>query len=84
MMSQEQNIKKIVVTGDVTMDWSLARDVGERGERWRIDRCSRIWWQRGGAALQADLIQALATSVSEKDQITYRIYQPATPTEPVQ
>ncbi len=84
MMSQEQNIKRVVVTGDITMDWSLARDLGERGEQWRIDRCSRIWWQRGGAALQADLIQALATSVSEKDQITYRVYQPATPTEPVQ
>ena len=84
MMSQEKNIKKIVVTGDVTMDWSLARDLGERGDQWRIDRCSRIWWQRGGAALQADLIQALATSSSEKDQITYRVYQPATPMDPVQ
>ncbi|HEY42551.1 MAG TPA: ATPase [Anaerolineae bacterium] len=84
MMSQEKNIKKIVVTGDVTMDWNLARDLSERGERWRIDRCSRIWWQRGGAALQADLIEALATSTPDKDQISYRIYQPATPMDPVQ
>lgn len=84
MMSQEKVIKKIVVTGDVTMDWNLARDVGERGEQWRIDRCSRIWWQRGGAALQADLIQAIATSMSEKDQAAYKVYQPATPHEQVQ
>jgi hypothetical protein len=84
MMSQEKVRKKIVVTGDVTMDWNLARDVGERGEQWRIDRCSRIWWQRGGAALQADLIQAIATSMSEKDQATYKVYQPATPHEQVQ
>jgi hypothetical protein len=84
MMPQEKRTKKIVVTGDVTMDWNLARDLGEHGERWRIDRCSRIWWQRGGAALQADLIEALATSSSEKDQATYRVYQPATPKEPIQ
>jgi hypothetical protein len=84
MMPQEKRTKKIVVTGDITMDWNLAQDVGERGEQWRIDRCSRIWWQRGGAALQADLIEALATFSSEKDQTVYRIYQPATPNEPVQ
>jgi hypothetical protein len=84
MMSPKKPMKKIVVTGDITMDWNLARDLTEPGEQWRIDRCSRIWWQRGGAALQADLIQALITSSSEKGQATYRIYQPATPEEPIQ
>jgi len=84
MMSQEEAVKNIVVTGDVTMDWSIARDLGERGERWGIDRCSRIWWQRGGAALQADLISALAASLYESHLASFAVYQPATPKEPVQ
>ena len=83
-MSPEKRLKKIIVTGDIIMDWNLARDLTEPGEQWRIDRCSRIWCQRGGAALQADLIHALITSLSEKDQVTYRLYQPATPEAPIQ
>ena len=52
----------VVVTGDVTMDWNLACTRGSEGVEpdWHSDARTRACWQRGGAALLADLIEALA------------------------
>lgn len=81
-MAKETPRRFIVVTGDVTMDWNLASQGNGDEYQWAPDRCSRIWWQRGGAALLADLINSTVNSMERGADFT--ILQPATPKEPVQ
>src|SRR5512145_2756313 len=56
-MTPEQG-RTIVVSGDVTVDWNLARRTppGVTGG-WRPDLKARACRQRGGAALLADLVE---------------------------
>ncbi len=75
--------KIIVVTGDVTMDWNLAREREAVSDSWSVDSCSRVWWQRGGAALQADLIAAVAESLRIDGTTDFKLLQTAAPLEPV-
>jgi hypothetical protein len=82
MTAKKKSQDVIIVTGDVTMDWHIAREP-DHGDRWSIDRCSRVWWQRGGAALQADLIAAMIESLKQRHQIDFGLRQPGTPNAPV-
>lgn len=54
--------RSIVVAGDVTMDWNLARTRGVAAARaaWNSDDCTRAYWQRGGAAMLGDLVEHVA------------------------
>lgn len=81
--THEPNI--VVVTGDVTMDWNLARtrrsDSG--GAAWNADDCTRAYWQRGGAALLADLIEAVANELRQSGQSDFTVRQMKAPRKPV-
>ena len=57
--------KIVVVTGDITLDWNLARSRGPeaQGPAWEPQVCSRLRWRRGGAALLADLIEGVASQI---------------------
>jgi len=80
-MAQEQLPRVAVVSGDLTMDWNLARAVRSpggapgTGSGDTLQAC----WQRGGAALLADLVEAVAESLQQP----WTIHQPAAPREPV-
>lgn len=75
--------KVVVVTGDVTMDWNLARtrrsDGG--GAAWNADDSTRIYWQRGGAALLADLISGVADGLRGDGKGDYTVRQMNAPRE---
>jgi len=77
--------KVVVVTGDMTMDWNIARI--HRGDHlrssWNADDVSRACWQRGGAALLADLIQAIADQLPPKTGAGFRVLQTSAPIKPV-
>jgi hypothetical protein len=81
MKEAKSKAREVVVTGDVTIDWNLARfrraraDVGLR--MWWSDDRTRACWQRGGAALLADLISAVAKPPG------YVVRQMDAPLEPV-
>ena len=79
MAANANQERRIVVTGDVTIDWNLARGRGSvgGGPIWSPDLCSRATWQRGGAALIADLVEAVATQV--RGTANYRVLQPEVP-----
>ena len=78
-MSAGVEAKTVVVTGDITLDWNLARSRGPeaQGPAWEPEVCSRLRWQRGGAALLADLIEGVAAQI--RDRAAYEIRQPASP-----
>ncbi len=80
-MAGTKDPKVVVVTGDVTMDWNLARtrrsDSG--GAAWNADDCTRAYWQRGGAALLADLIEAVADELRAAGQADYSLREMGAP-----
>jgi hypothetical protein len=83
--SKHDSSEVVVVTGDVTMDWNIARI--RRGDHprssWNADDVTRAYWQRGGAALLADLIQAIAHQLQSNEEAGFRILQTSAPTNPV-
>lgn len=60
--------RTIVVTGDFTIDWNIARirrdDIS--GNSWNPNDLTRACWQRGGAALLGDLIETLAADLKSQ------------------
>jgi hypothetical protein len=83
-MSNAQKIA--IVTGDVTMDWNLARTQRARdgAASWTRDDCTRACWQRGGAAMLADLIETVAADLSQTGKDGWEIRQPTSPYNPAQ
>jgi hypothetical protein len=78
-MSAEAEAKTVVVSGDFTLDWNLARGRGPEALNrvWEAAVCSRLRWQRGGAGLLADLIQGVADQI--RSEAAYEVRQPKTP-----
>jgi hypothetical protein len=74
-MSGQVDTKTVVLTGDLTIDWNLARSRGPEAEApaWMPDVCSHVSWMRGGAALLCDLLQIVAAAEG------YEIRQPSFP-----
>lgn len=77
--------KIAVVTGDLTIDWNLARSRREKGNgsAWNADDSTRAYWQRGGAALLADLITAVARENVEAGRSAWNVRGIGAPTENV-
>ena len=75
----------VVVAGDVTIDWNLARTLRSTGDRlaWTTEDCTRVQSQRGGAALLADLLECVATDLRRQGHANYGVRQWAAPQEPV-
>jgi hypothetical protein len=70
----------VAVSGDVTMDWNLAREPLASGGEGSAD--TRASWQRGGAALLADLIEKVASDVGSAAG-PVRVHAVEAPTEPI-
>ena len=85
MSSNPKTIMNIVVTGDVTMDWNLARINRGSGKEltWNPDDSTHASWQRGGAALLADLIATIAKDLEAGSDFKHSLFQTGAPTEPV-
>ena len=77
---------RVVVAGDVTMDWHIACTQGAANARegWDPGAWARACWQRGGAALLGDLIGALAATLQQDGKGSFLVEQPDVPREPVQ
>ena len=77
--------KNIIIAGDVTMDWNLARihKAADKGITWTPEIRSSLSWQRGGAALLADVITQLAAELESTNGQQYSIFHSKTPTSPV-
>jgi hypothetical protein len=79
-MNDRLNSNAVVVTGDFTLDWNLARNPGTEPQMglWEPEVCTRLRWQRGGAGLLADLVQGVRDAIHP--QADYQILQPQAPT----
>lgn len=85
MSSDSKTTANVVITGDITMDWNLAR-VNRGADKeltWNPDDSTFACWQRGGAALLADLISVIAQDLMSGSKHIYSISQSSAPTKPV-
>jgi RyR domain/ATPase family associated with various cellular activities (AAA) len=76
--------KIVIVTGDVAMDWNLAR--ARRCKRdlsfWSAADTTCTYWQRGGSALLADLVGPIAVELHRNGSAQFSLRQTAAPREP--
>ncbi len=84
-MNSEPSEQIIVITGDVTMDWNLARTPRSKRDvsSWSADDTTSTSWQRGGAALLADLIEAIAGDLQRNGSSQVSIRQTGAPAMPI-
>jgi hypothetical protein len=80
-MTNSKSNDPIIVTGDVTIDWNLARTRRSRNDPsvWSADDTIRAYWQRGGAALLADLIGCIAGDLEKSGATKFSIRPPGAP-----
>jgi hypothetical protein len=73
-MPTKNSDTSIVVAGDVTMDWNIATSNGTRGSDliWSPDLNASIFWQRGGAAQLADLMESVIKLLPGGDSAVLR------------
>jgi hypothetical protein len=72
---------RVVVTGDIVMDWNLINAGKPKGEMkgFRTLDYMKMCWQRGGAALVADLIEHVIETLHEKKLGRFKLHQTDTP-----
>jgi len=84
-MSDKKNAKTIVVTGDVTIDWNIARvrraDVIMHV--WNAENLTTSFCQRGGVAMLADLIKNIVRNLNQEKQTNITVRQFSTPRGPI-
>jgi len=63
-MNKQRSSKSVIVAGDVTIDWNVARVqlMDCPTDVWSAENLSHAFYQRGGAALLADLIEAIVAA----------------------
>jgi len=85
MANPQTSPEVVVVTGDVTMDWHLARwrRLKDGISVWNPEDWTRACWQRGGAALLADLIEAVAEELHQNGHGDFAVRQTDAPRDPV-
>ena len=73
-MPNKKLSKVVVVTGDVTMDWNIATSLPTKGVNlnWSQDVNSSLFWQRGGAAQLADMIESISKKLPADLQYVVR------------
>lgn len=81
MTSDQTTSGTVVITGDVTMDWHIVdkQRWSESETVWNLANWTRACWQRGGAALLADLIEVVAGNLRRKGRGDYTVLQTDAP-----
>jgi hypothetical protein len=76
-MNKQKNTKTIIIDGDVTIDWNIARLPRIEGmtQAWTAYEFTAVFCQRGGAAMLADLVNAVARNLKQTANMDYNIRQ---------
>ena len=84
-MSRNKGAKLVVVTGDITVDWNIARIrwSEDTAHTWNIDDQTSVFCQPGGAAMLADLIQATGENLKSTEEANVVIRRPDLPKGPI-
>jgi len=86
-VSSKTDVKDIIVAGDVTVDWNIARARVHLGQQttyqyiWGSDMGTRACSQAGGAALLATLLDKLSRRGKAVSGGSFRVHGPQVPPE---
>jgi hypothetical protein len=74
-MNDSHRKKTVIVTGDVTIDWNIARvqRTATPSYVWSMDNLAHAFCQRGGAALLADLMEAIANILNKSERTSFEV-----------
>jgi hypothetical protein len=74
-MNDSHRKKTVVVTGDITIDWNIARVrlAATPSYVWSTDNLAHAFCQRGGAALLADLMEAIANVLNKSERTSFEV-----------
>lgn len=80
-MNKPSRRKSIIIAGDVTIDWNIARvqRMDSPTNVWSADNLSHAFYQRGGDALLADLIEAVADASNQSKQTAIEVLKMSEP-----
>ena len=80
----EAAARRVVVAGDVTVDWHLARvrKLADSGAAWNAADRTEVYVRPGGAALMASLMSEVAATLAD-DGIDVKVRSPSDPAEPI-
>ena len=81
MMNTPKTDQDLIITGDITMDWNLARTRRSRNDItfWSANDTACTTWQHGGSALLADLLEAVAGDLQKSGSPSVSIRQTGAP-----
>jgi hypothetical protein len=86
-MERQHARPTVLVTGDVIIDWNLARTKGSPGgaRGWNTKQTARAYSQPGGPLLLADLLGAVSSQRGENGTPAWRVLKTGAPTpgEPI-
>jgi hypothetical protein len=74
-MNNSHKKKTVIVSGDVTIDWNIARiqRTAAPSYVWSMDNLAHAFCQRGGAALLADLMEAISNALSRLNRTSFEV-----------
>jgi hypothetical protein len=77
--------RRVIVTGDVTVDWNLARTrkLADSGIAWNAADRTEMYGKPGGAALMAGLMTEIAATLAA-ERVTVEVSGPESPAEPIE
>jgi hypothetical protein len=81
----EAAVRHVIVMGDVTMDWHLAR-MGkpvDSAAAWNAVGRTEVYRQPGGAALMANLMNEVMTTLAA-DRVTVEVWGPSALADPIE
>jgi hypothetical protein len=84
-MSEATKRRPIIVAGDITMDWNIARIrcPSSLTHVWHAEDLTCAFYQRGGAAMLGSLIEAVAQKLCESGAGKFDVRQAGAPQHPV-
>jgi len=70
-----QRKKTVIIAGDVTIDWNIARvqRTATPSYIWSMDNLAHAFCQRGGAALLADLMEAITGIPNKSERTSFEV-----------
>ncbi len=85
MMAKKNKKQKVVVNGDITLDWNMALFPAPGEEKsesiWWKDTAARIYLQRGGAALLRDLTEEVAQGLNRSQKMNWKVSSAKLPSD---
>ncbi|OGN98529.1 MAG: hypothetical protein A2Y89_03750 [Chloroflexi bacterium RBG_13_51_18] len=84
-MEKRKESKTVIVTGDVTIDWNIARLQRQEGmtQGWNAEDLTAAFCQRGGAAMLGELVAAVAGSLDRERQARITVHQVSLPAQDI-